>query len=225
MRGLADLSLCFSAGSVPDPVWFKLRIFGSLQAKNRRLVGGVAFHMGVTSQGRGFQERLTDAWNSAATARTRERSSWLLRSHISSPIIITTIAPAVVKKSIESSWRNPEPNGCTKELTAARWFSLLCMQTPLNLTTVHWGRCCCSPRFDPWVMKIPWRRKWLPTPVFLPGEFHGQRHLVGYSPWGHKQLVMTEQLTLLFFCLYLLNWDLSNAPVKDEINQVQDYFL
>ena len=35
---------------------------------------------------------------------------------------------------------------------------------------------------DPWVKKIPWRREWLPTPVFLPGELHGQRSLVGYSP-------------------------------------------
>ena len=35
----------------------------------------------------------------------------------------------------------------------------------------------------PWVGKIPWRREWLPTPVFLPGESHGQRSLVGYSPW------------------------------------------
>ena len=40
--------------------------------------------------------------------------------------------------------------------------------------------------FDPWVGKIPWRREWLPTPVFLPGEFHGQRSLVGYSPWGRR---------------------------------------
>ena len=39
------------------------------------------------------------------------------------------------------------------------------------------------PRFDPWVGKIPWRREWLPTPVFLPGSFHGQRNLVGYSPF------------------------------------------
>ena len=38
--------------------------------------------------------------------------------------------------------------------------------------------------FDPWVRKIPWRRNWLPTPVFLPGEFHGERSLAGYSPWG-----------------------------------------
>ena len=36
--------------------------------------------------------------------------------------------------------------------------------------------------------KFPWRRKWQPTPVFLPGEYHGQRSLVGYSPWGHKRL-------------------------------------
>ena len=38
----------------------------------------------------------------------------------------------------------------------------------------------------PWVGKIPWRKKWQPTPVFLPGESHGQRSLVGYSPWSHK---------------------------------------
>ena len=40
---------------------------------------------------------------------------------------------------------------------------------------------------DPWVGKIPWRRKWPPTAVFLPGESHGQRSLAGYSPWGHKE--------------------------------------
>ena len=40
--------------------------------------------------------------------------------------------------------------------------------------------------FDSWVRKIPWRRKWQPTPVFLPGESQGQRSLAGYSPWGHK---------------------------------------
>ena len=39
--------------------------------------------------------------------------------------------------------------------------------------------------------RFPWRRKWQPTPVFLPREFHGQRSLVGYSPWGHKELDMT----------------------------------
>ena len=43
-----------------------------------------------------------------------------------------------------------------------------------------------------WVRKIPWRRAWLLTPVFFPGESHGQRNLVGYSPWGCKESDMTE---------------------------------
>ena len=43
--------------------------------------------------------------------------------------------------------------------------------------------------------KIPWRRKWQPTPVFLPGQFHGQRSPVGHSPWGPKESDMTEQLS------------------------------
>ena len=51
---------------------------------------------------------------------------------------------------------------------------------------------CRRPGFDPWVRKIPWRREWLPTPVFWPGEFHGQRRLAGYSPWGHKGSDMAE---------------------------------
>ena len=46
---------------------------------------------------------------------------------------------------------------------------------------------CRRPRFDPWVGKIPWRRKWQPTPVLLPGKSHGQRSPVGYSPWGRKE--------------------------------------
>ena len=49
-----------------------------------------------------------------------------------------------------------------------------------------------GPGFDPWVGKISWRKGWQLTPVFLPGEFHGQRSLVGYSPWGHKESDMTE---------------------------------
>jgi len=43
-------------------------------------------------------------------------------------------------------------------------------------------------RFDPWVWKIAWRRKWQPTPVFLPGKSHGQRSLAGYNPWDHKRV-------------------------------------
>ena len=46
--------------------------------------------------------------------------------------------------------------------------------------------------FDPWVRKIPWRRARQPTRVFLPGESHGLRSLVGYNPWGHRESDTTE---------------------------------
>ena len=49
---------------------------------------------------------------------------------------------------------------------------------------------------------IPWKRELQPTPVFLPGKFHGQRSLAGYSPWGGKEGHTTEWLTLSFSCIY-----------------------
>ena len=52
--------------------------------------------------------------------------------------------------------------------------------------------CNAGDTFDPWIGKIPWRRKWQPTPVFLPGESHGQRSLVGYSLRGRKESDTTE---------------------------------
>ena len=59
------------------------------------------------------------------------------------------------------------------------WCSGICLQ-------------CRRHRFDPWVRKIPWRRKWQPTQVFLLGKSHGQMNLAGYSPWGHKESDTTE---------------------------------
>ena len=69
-------------------------------------------------------------------------------------------------------------------------------QEKMLCITNHWGfpggsegkefACNEGSEFDPWVRKIPWRSEWLPTPVFLPREFHGQRSLVGYSPWGRE---------------------------------------
>ena len=47
-------------------------------------------------------------------------------------------------------------------------------------------------RFDPWVGKIPWRRKWQPTPVFLPRKSHGQRGLESYRPWVTQESDTTE---------------------------------
>ena len=58
--------------------------------------------------------------------------------------------------------------------------------------------CQCRRRgFNPWVKKIPWRRKWQPTPVYLPGKSHRQRSLEGYSPWGGTRVghdLATKQL-------------------------------
>ena len=69
-----------------------------------------------------------------------------------------------------------------------RWLS---GKESAGLCTSH-RRCS----FDPWIRKIPWRRKWQPTPVFLPGEFHRQRSLAGYSPWGLKESDITEQQSM-----------------------------
>ena len=61
--------------------------------------------------------------------------------------------------------------------------------------------------FKLWVGKIPWRRKWQPTPVFLPWKSHGLRSLVGYSPCGCKELDMTEWFHFHFF-IFLLKFSL-----------------
>ena len=52
---------------------------------------------------------------------------------------------------------------------------------------------CKRPMFNPWVRKIPWKRKWPPTPVFLLGKSHGLRSLAGYSPWGCKESDMIKE--------------------------------
>ena len=87
---------------------------------------------------------------------------------------------------------------------------------------------CRWPWFDPRVWKIPWRRERLPTPVFLPGEFHGQKNLVGYSPWGHTESDTIEWRTLSLriwkiqqcWCLNLLksNLDAEKHQLKWNIN-------
>ena len=80
----------------------------------------------------------------------------------------------------------------SKESDMTEWLMLSCSSTgfPGSASSKEPAcqcRRCKRHRFDPWVRKIPWRRAWLPTPVFLPGESHGWRRLVGYSPWGHKE--------------------------------------
>ena len=67
-------------------------------------------------------------------------------------------------------------------------------------------RRCNRFRFDSWFWKIPWRRKWQPTPVFLPEKFHGQRILVGYSPWvTNRRDLVTEHTQYTHMVKYLIH--------------------
>ena len=76
----------------------------------------------------------------------------------------------------------------------AHLFGLLCGRGGKEPTCQC--RRCKRYGFNPWLRKIPWRRKWQPTPVLLPEKSHGQKSLVGYSPWGHKESNMTEWLSV-----------------------------
>ena len=71
----------------------------------------------------------------------------------------------------------------------------------------------CWAGFDPWVGKILWRRKWQSTPVLLPGKSHGQRSLVGYSPWGREESDTTDRLHVHVH-VYALHdqWEASSLP-------------
>ena len=69
--------------------------------------------------------------------------------------------------------------------SAYGWASLVAKSVKKNLPAGDLLQCR-RPGFNPWVGKIPWRRKWQPIPVFLPWESHGQRSMMGYCPWGHK---------------------------------------
>ena len=74
-------------------------------------------------------------------------------------------------------------------------FSIVGLPWWLRKSSIHLQ--CRRPGFDPWGGKILWRREWLPTPVVRPGEFHGQRSLVGSSPWGRKESATPERLSLV----------------------------
>ena len=69
--------------------------------------------------------------------------------------------------------------------------------------------------FDPSVGKIPWRRKWQPTSVFLPGEFHGQRSLVGCSPWGSSQTRLSHWMCM-HLSWYNYKWKILELNHRDK---------
>ena len=89
----------------------------------------------------------------------------------------------------------------TTALNAQRIFSGLGIWVFLVSQTVKNPSAMQEIQVQSLVQKIPWRREWLPTPIFLPGEFHGQRSLTGYSPWGHIESNTTNQLTFTYLPL------------------------
>ena len=79
------------------------------------------------------------------------------------------------------------------------------------------------PVFDPCVWKMLWRRKWQPTPVFLPGKSHGQRSLEGFTPWGCKRvghdLATEQQISLVSYIIFIELFHLSVLLYKNWIRK------
>ena len=98
----------------------------------------------------------------------------------------------------------------TKELTS----SLVIPRSCSGKESAYQCKRCKGLGFDPWVGNIPWSRKWQPTPVFLPGKFHGQRSLVGYSPWNHKESHTTEHHTCIYYIL-VIQWLRIHLPMQE----------
>ena len=137
--------------------------------------------------------------------------------HFSTPWTIAHQAPLSMGYSRQECWSGlpcPPPGGLPNSgiqpgTPALQADSLPC--EPL-------GNClqCRTPGLDPRVRKVSWRREWLPTPVILPGEFHGWRNLAGYSPWGRKESDTTERLHFL---------SLSLSVVTNEITYKNNLFI
>ena len=117
-------------------------------------------------------------------------------------------------------------------------FYVVCLLTNCNIYLVfrlHSGKDpACQCKFNPWVGKIPWRRKWQPTPIFLPGKSYWERSLVGYSPWCYKESDMielharvrththTHTLFLLFFSFNLytiVRWLIHHSGTELEVSK------
>ena len=111
-----------------------------------------------------------------------------------------SIKPCITFLSIY--WHSCSPTGCMVGCCISGPRYTTCLNSYTLLLGLLWGSdskesaCSTGDPGSPWVLKISCRRKRQPTPVFLPGEFHRQRSLVGHSPWGHNEGDMTERLTL-----------------------------
>ena len=133
-----------------------------------------------------------------------ERESYKLLKFIINPIYIRAVPPATGSNlspfPSHFSFLHSQPSKGREDGQAFLITLFLLGKFAMSLpggsankeSACQWRRCGRICGFDPWVWKIPWRGKWQPTPVFLPGKSQGQRSLVGYSPGGPKELDTTE---------------------------------
>ena len=129
-----------------------------------------------------------------------------------------TLAASFALLHLKRSYVQKQPHSETLGVRALIGISLVA-QTVKCLPTMWetWVRS--------WVGKILWRRQWHPTPVLLPGESHGRRSLVGYSPWDHKELDTTERLHFTspqsFNIWIWWRHDLADNKMSQDQNQCQ----
>ena len=147
---------------------------------------------------------LTRDWTCTPDIERKSLNHWTIRE-VSGPIID-------YEGNVETCWKNGNYHFCHCGLKSAKWdywsqthftrlqlpmaeifqagiWKFFCFQLGFSSKIIHLQ--CRRHEFNSWGRKISQRRKWQPTPVFLPGKSPGQRSLTGYSPWGHKKSNMT----------------------------------
>ena len=123
-------------------------------------------------------------WSMHKSSDRQYENEWSQLSGYS--LLTSNLNSSNKRQKISVSKKNQIPTLCSNHLKYKFQRASLVAQMVKNLPAMQ------ESRFDLWVRKIPWRRKWQPTPGFLPGEPRAQRSLVGCSPWGHKELDVTE---------------------------------
>ena len=129
------------------------------------------------------------------------------------------LSKRIVKEIWDKTWLSSEPSApLFSGSWDQRWYQHVLIKgfpsgsmVKIHVQSRRW-------EFNPWVRKIPWRRVWQSTPIFLPGESHGQGSLVGYSPWGQKESDMTEHAPKLIKSLKckLAQGSVDTAVDKDD---------
>ena len=116
-------------------------------------------------------------------------------------------------------WLRYTPNKA-HDTAVKKWGVSICAGLPRWLSGKESACQCRGCGFEPWVRKIPWKRKWQPTPVFLPGESYGQRSLAAYSPWCCRVRYDSVTKQQKSICADM-EWSLRKVPWRPELRYTQ----